>query len=221
MATVGQTLYIKADQSVEVKLRNVTLGDLISIECTDKTVVSRLKTIKVLNIPEKGQHRFVISILKIIECIHKEYPEIEIQNMGAQDIIVTYETGIKKNKMVDILKISGVVIISFIGSAFAIMTFNNDSGTNQLFSQIYEMFMGKPKSGFTILELSYSIGLVVGILVFFNHFGKHKFTVDPTPIEIEMRLYEKDIQTTLIDDYSRKGNTVDVGKPANSGNHRS
>ena len=220
MATVGQTLYIKADQSVEVKLRNVTLGDLISMECTDKTVVSRLKTIKVLNIPEKGQHRFVISILKIIECIHKEYPEIEIQNMGAQDIIVTYETGIKKNKMVDILKISGVVIISFIGSAFAIMTFNNDSGTNQLFSQIYEMFMGKPKSGFTILELSYSIGLVVGILVFFNHFGKHKFTVDPTPIEIEMRLYEKDIQTTLIDDYSRKGNTVDVGKPANSGNHR-
>lgn len=221
MATVGQTLYIKADQSVEVKLRNVTLGDLISMECTDKTVVSRLKTIKVLNIPEKGQHRFVISILKIIECIHKEYPEIEIQNMGAQDIIVTYETGIKKNKMVDILKISGVVIISFIGSAFAIMTFNNDSGTNQLFSQIYEMFMRKPKSGFTILELSYSIGLVVGILVFFNHFGKHKFTVDPTPIEIEMRLYEKDIQTTLIDDYSRKGNTVDVGKPANSGNHRS
>lgn len=221
MATVGQTLYIKADQSVEVKLRNVTLGDLISMECTDKTVVSRLKTIKVLNIPEKGQHRFVISILKIIECIHKEYPEIEIQNMGAQDIIVTYEAGIKKNKMVDILKISGVVIISFIGSAFAIMTFNNDSGTNQLFSQIYEMFMGKPKSGFTILELSYSIGLVVGILVFFNHFGKHKFTVDPTPIEIEMRLYEKDIQTTLIDDYSRKGNTVDVGKPANSGNHRS
>lgn len=219
MAAVGQTLYIKADQSVEVKLRNVTLGDLISMECTDKTVVSRLKTIKVLNIPEKGQHRFVISILKIIECIHKEYPEIEIQNMGAQDIIVTYETGIKKNKMVDILKIFGVVIISFIGSAFAIMTFNNDSGTNQLFSQIYEMFMGKPKSGFTILELSYSIGLVVGILVFFNHFGKHKFTVDPTPIEIEMRLYEKDIQTTLIDDYSRKGNTVDVGKPANSGNH--
>ncbi len=219
MAAVGQTLYIKADQSVEVKLRNVTLGDLISMECTDKTVVSRLKTIKVLNIPEKGQHRFVISILKIIECIHKEYPEIEIQNMGAQDIIVTYETGIKKNKMVDILKIFGVVIISFIGSAFAIMTFNNDSGTNQLFSQIYEMFMGKPKSGFTILELSYSIGLVVGILVFFNHFGKHKFTVDPTPIEIEMRLYEKDIQTTLIDDYSRKGNAVDVGKPANSGNH--
>lgn len=220
MATIKQTLYIKADQSVEVQLRNVTLGNLISMECTDKTIVSKLKTVKVLNVPEKGQHRFVVSILKIIECIHKEYPEIEIQNMGAEDIIVTYENGKKKNKIVDVLKITGVVIISFIGSAFAIMTFNNDSGINQLFSQLYEMFMGKPKTGFSILELGYSIGLVIGILVFFNHFGKRKFTVDPTPIEIEMRLYEKDIQTTLIDDYNRKGNIVDVDKSTYSGNHR-
>lgn len=220
MAAIKQTLYIKADQSVEVQLRNVTLGNLISMECTDKTIVSKLKTVKVLNVPEKGQHRFVVSILKIIECIHKEYPEIEIQNMGAEDIIVTYENGKKKNKIVDVLKITGVVIISFIGSAFAIMTFNNDSGINQLFSQLYEMFMGKPKTGFSILELGYSIGLVIGILVFFNHFGKRKFTVDPTPIEIEMRLYEKDIQTTLIDDYNRKGNIVDVDKSTYSGNHR-
>lgn len=221
MASVKQTLYIKANQSVEVKLRNVTLKDLISMECIDKTIVSKLKTTKILNIPEKGQHRIVVSILKIIECIHKEYPELEIQNMGAEDIIVTYEGGKKKNVMMDFLKSTGVVIISFIGSAFAIMTFNNDSGTNQLFSQIYEMFMKTPKEGFSVLELSYSIGLVIGILVFFNHFGKRKFTVDPTPIEIEMRLYENDIQTTLIDDYSRKGKEIDVGESSYSSDYRS
>lgn len=221
MASVRKTIYIKADQSVEVKLRTVALGDLISMECTDKTVVAKLKTVKILQIPEKGQHRVVVSILKIIECIHKECPEIEIQNMGAEDIIVTYESGRKKSKMIEFLKITSVVILSFIGAAFAIMTFNNDSGTNQLFSQIYEMFMKTPKEGFSILELSYSIGLIVGILVFFNHFGKHKFTVDPTPIEIEMRLYEKDIQTTLIDDYGRKGNIIDVGESDSYGGYRS
>ncbi len=221
MASVKQTLYIKANQSVEVKVRNVTLDNLISMECTDKTIVSKLKTTKILNIPEKGQHRLVVSILTIIECIHKEYPEVEIQNMGAEDIIVTYESGKKKNKMLDFLKMIGVVILSFVGSAFAIMTFNNDSGTNQLFSQIYEMFMKTPKEGFSVLELSYSIGLIIGILVFFNHFGKRKFTVDPTPIEIEMRLYENDIQTTLIDDYNRKGNAIDVDESSHSGNHRS
>ena len=116
------------------------------------------------------------------------------------------------NKILQGFKIVCITILSFIGAAFAIMTFNNDAETPKLFEQIYELFMGYPKDGFSILELSYSIGLVIGILVFFNHFGKRRFTVDPTPIEVEMRLYENDLQTTIISDYSRKGQEIDVGK---------
>ena len=66
--------------------------------------------------------------------------------------------------------------------------------------------------GFTVIELFYSIGIIIGILVFFNHFGKKRFTVDPTPIEVEMRLYENDLQTTLIEDYSRKEQELDAGQ---------
>ena len=61
-----------------------------------------------------------------------------------------------------------------------------------------------------MLEISYSIGISVGILVFFNHFGKKRFSVDPTPMEVEMRLYENDIESTLVDIYSRKGEEQDV-----------
>ncbi len=99
------------------------------------------------------------------------------------------------------------------------MAFNNDVDTSKLFSQIYELLTGQKSDGFTILELTYSIGLVIGILTFFNHFGKKKFTVDPTPMEIEMRLYENDIQTTLIETYSRKEKELDVGTGSNGG-HR-
>ncbi|MEE0884349.1 MAG: stage V sporulation protein AA, partial [Faecalimonas sp.] len=67
--------------------------------------------------------------------------------------------------------------------------------------------------------LGYSVGLVAGILVFFNHFGKKKISVDPTPIEVEMRLYENDIQTTVIAEYSRKGQELDVGETNTTGNH--
>lgn len=210
MAGVKSTLYIKADQNVEVKLRDVTLGDVINMECTDYVVAAKLKTVKLLKFEKTGQHRKVVSILKIIECIHKEYPELEIQNMGAQDVIVTYEEQKPNKRWMEWSKVGLVGIISFIGAAFSIMTFNNDSGTPDLFSQIYEMFMGQPKEGVSILEWTYCVGLVVGILLFFNHFGKKKFSMDPTPIEIEMRLYEKDIQTALIDDAGRRGKTLDV-----------
>ncbi len=220
MAVANCTLYIKGEQCIAVKTREVTLGDLVTMECIQQNIVSKLKTIKIMKIPSKGQHRYVISVLKIIECIHKEYPNLEIQSMGSPDIIVVYEGNKRQKPVWECCKVVFVCLLSFVGAAFAIMTFNNDSGTSQLFVQIYETFTGKPHEGFSILEATYSIGLTMGILVFFNHFGRHKFTVDPTPIEVEMRLYENDIQTTVIAEQSRKGQEQDVGQTNHNGVYR-
>ena len=100
------------------------------------------------------------------------------------------------------------------------IAFKNDVDVTKNFGQIYESLTGAESSGFTVLEITYSIGVIIGILTFFNHFGKKKFTVDPTPMEVEMRLYENDIQTTLIEDFSRKGKELDVGSSDRSGNSR-
>ena len=102
-----------------------------------------------------------------------------------------------------------VVLVSaviFFGSAFSILAFNNDVGVTKLFGQIYELIMGKKTDGFSVLEVTYSIGLAIGILIFFNHFGKKRFTVDPTPMEIQMHLYENDIPVsyTHLDVYKRQ-----------------
>lgn len=214
------TLYIKGEQSTEVKTPDVTLGDLVMMECVQTHIVSRLRCEKIMKMPEAGKHRYVISILKIIERIHEIYPQLEIQNMGAADIVVTYEKIKKKSAFMEGVKVILVCLLTFVGAAFAIMTFNNDSGTAKLFEQIYELFMGKPKEGFSILELSYSIGLTVGIVIFFNHLGRKKITSDPTPIQIEMRLYEDDIQKTIIEESSRRGTEADVSNASNTGGHR-
>lgn len=220
MAVTKDTVYIKSEQNVEVKKREVTLGDILSLECSNSNIASRIKTIRLLKIPDEGKHRYVVSILKIIECIHREYPNLDIQNLGVLDVIITYEAQKVKHPFFHILKILGVVTVTFVGAAFSIMAFNNDVDVSKLFAQIYEFFMGKPKNGFSVLELTYCAGLILGILIFFNHFGGKKFTVDPTPMEVEMRLYENDIQTTLIENYSRKEQELDVGKTDHSGNHR-
>ena len=72
------------------------------------------------------------------------------------------------------------------------------------FAQLFSQFTGESSDGFTILELSYSVGVGLGILIFFNHFAGRKFTADPTPLEVEMRLYEDDVDKTLIEAGSRK-----------------
>ena len=101
------------------------------------------------------------------------------------------------------------------------MLFRSHISVKTTLSQIYEAMTGAKSSGFTILEISYSVGIAVGILMFFNHFGKKRFTVDPTPLEVQMRLYENDIQTTLVEDASRRKEELDVGKSNTIGTYRS
>ena len=76
------------------------------------------------------------------------------------------------------------------------MTFNNDVSVTDVFSEVFKLVMGYESGGFTVLEVSYSIGLAVGIIGFFNHFAAIKLNTDPTPLEVEMRLYEDNISKT-------------------------
>lgn len=221
MSASGETVYMKGDRNVEIQKKDVTLGDIVALECSNKALIPKLKTLRIMKIPEQGRQRFVISVLKIIACIHEKYPEIDVQNLGETDMIITYEEQKTPGMMFHLIKTAVVMLITFSGAAFSIMAFNNDVSVTKLFSQIYEWVTGSKSDGFTILEIAYSVGITVGILVFFNHFGKKRFTVDPTPMEIQMRLYENDLQTTLIEDASRRELELDVGKSNHIGSHRS
>lgn len=220
MSAENQTLYIKGSRDVEVTKPDVTLGDILTMECADKKVLPRIKTIRILKFDPGKKQRRALSVLKIIECIHEKFPRIEVQNLGETDIIVTYEDQKTPAMAWHLLKTVFVAAVTFFGAAFSIMSFNNDVDVTRLFGQVHELLTGQSSDGFTILEITYSIGLTVGILIFFNHFGKKRFTSDPTPMEIQLRLYENDIQTTLVEDAERKGEELDVGSADLSGGHR-
>ncbi len=220
MAGKSDTVYIKADRNIEVAKASVMLGDVLKIECTDPAMLARIRSIHLLTFhhPEnKRQRRAVVSVLKVIQKIHEIYSDTTVENIGEADFIVTYEEQDGKGGIVHAAKIAVVVLISFFGAAFSTMAFNNDVGVTKMFGQIYELLTGTKSNGFTILEFTYCIGIVIGILTFFNHFGKRRLSVDPTPMEVEMRLYENDIQTTLVETYSRKEQELDVGEKYMSG----
>ena len=220
MASENKILYIKGSRDVEVTKPDVTLGDLLSMESTDKLMLAKVRTLKIVRFKKSGRQRCVVSLLKIIACIHGEFPQADIQNLGETDIIVTYEDQKTPAFAWHIIKTVFVAAVTFFGAAFSIMAFNNDVDVTKLFGQIYELMTGQETNGYTVLEIAYSVGVTAGILIFFNHFGKKRFTVDPTPMEIQMRLYENDIQTTLIENSERRGEEIDVGTTDTSGGNR-
>ena len=202
------TVYVKASGNSIVYDKNITLGDVLKIECADKGV---LRTVKQMELYQfNHEHSQAFSILKVIEIIHLDYPNLEVVNCGESDFIVEYQKSTVKSKIWEKIKLILIAILVFFGSAFTIMTFHIDIGIQKTFSRFYEQVMGETKPLVTELEISYSIGLALGIIVFFNHFSKRKLTSDPTPIEVEMKKYNKDLINTKIAESDEKGHTIDV-----------
>lgn len=208
------TLHLKIGRNAVVWDRQVRLSDIADMECTDEAALRQLKQKKIYTFREDTGSRknqlVVVSVLKIMEQIHKDYPELEISNEGESDFIIEYVPFPEKREWVTITKIIVLCILIFCGAAFTIMAFNNDVGVGDVFAKFYHQVTGIESDGVTELEICYSIGLSFGILIFFNHVGRKKITHDPTPIQIEMRKYESDLDTAFIENAGRKGHSIDV-----------
>ncbi len=200
---MAETLYIKLEQNITVNEPSIVIGHIAQMWCKDKAILSKCMALKLTNIPtEKG--RYLYSVFDVVQLIQQNYPDVEVENLGETDFIVEYGLNQKGNKIWEWIRTLFVCIIIFFGAAFAIMTFNNDVGVSDVFEKIYHLVTGTQSNGFTAIEIGYSIGLPLGILVFYNHFSKKKVTSDPTPLEMEMRLYEQDLNTAIIKDAERR-----------------
>ena len=208
------TLYLKIDRNSLVMQEKVLLSDVAKVECERQDVLRKVKNIVIYNFAAqkdgKRHTAIAMSILKVIQLIHEICPGCLIVNEGETDFVIEYQEKQQKNSWLDKIKTVFLCIVIFFGSAFSVMAFNNDVSLVELFGQFYEQVMGRPQPGPGILEVGYSVGLAIGITVFFNHIGSKKITRDPTPLQVEMRKYENDLDMTFIENADRKEHNIDV-----------
>jgi len=208
-------IYLKIDRNTLVTHPKVILSDIAKIECENKEILRKIRYLSIYRFGAKKKgdtsHTTVaMSILKIIELIHKELPNVLVMNEGEADFVIEYQQERQTDSWFDKAKTVLLCAIIFFGSAFSIMAFNNDISISGMFDQFYYQVMGVAPSGVTVLEISYCVGLTVGIMVFFNHVGSKKITHDPTPLQIELRKYENDIDMTFIENAGRGERNIDV-----------
>ncbi len=202
------TVYIKCSRNIEVTQPDVYLRDLGQLRCADSTVSARLKSLRVHHFGAKEPKRCVISVLKLVELAENEYPNITIEIVGEVDVLV--ELVEKKKGSVGLwAKAVLVCLVVFFGTAYTIMAYHNDAGIHDIFREMYRVCLGEVPQKAGVLEISYSIGLALGIILFFNHVGGRRITKDPTPIEVAMRNYERDVNTALVETAGREGKEID------------
>ncbi len=156
------------------------------------------------------EKRCVVSVLKIIELIEDTCPDVTVESLGETEVLIERINVDTHKGWQQALKAFFIALISFCGTAFTIMAYHNDIGIADVFTRIHQIVMGSEPEGVSALEIAYSVGLSLGIIVFFNHVGGRRLTKDPTPIEVEMRKYETDVNNALVDTAEREGRTIDV-----------
>ncbi len=207
---MSETVYLKLDKITMVKEKTVRLGQVGKLWCSNKQLEEKCSRLKIMEIKENSDQRYVMSVMKVIQLLGQMNQSIEISNLGETDFIIDYQPGQGSAKWWNWVKTLFVCLTMFIGGAFAIMTFNNDGCVSEIFQQLYLSTMGTEPEGVTVIDIAYSVGLPLGLLLFFNHFGKVAFSKDPTPIEVQMRTYETDVNDTLIKNASREESGIDV-----------
>lgn len=201
---MNDTLYIQTDMNMAVHHPHVYLQDVAKLSGSNPKIVNQFRVLPVKDLNPEKPGRYVVSVIDIIRDIQKKNPSLQVTHIGEPSFIITYEAEKNAHQIFSWAKTIFICLVTFFGSAFSIMTFNTDVDVTKLFSQIYEQMTGKPAPAFSILEITYSLGIGLGILFFFNHFGNKKLTQDPTPMQVQMRMYEDDVDTTIIEDINRE-----------------
>lgn len=198
-------IYIKPIKKAPISDRNtIYVKDVCSVSA-EKNVADKVNNIKLLQIDKSEDANYLISVIDIIKAIKKVYPDYTVNNVGEMDTLIDYKPKKnEKNNFLKWLKITAVCIILVAGSATAIMSFHSDAQMPQVFKNYYKIFFGKESEKPLIIDIPYSFGLAVGIIVFFNHFAGKKITDDPTPIEVEMSLYDTEVSDALIEKLSEE-----------------
>ncbi len=198
-------IYIKPVEKAQIiQKRDVLLRDIAEVFIGGQTTGEAEKLV-VFRIPENGKKTYLLSVVDIIKVLNQKWPDATISNVGEMDILIEYlPVAEKRNPLWLWTKVFFVSLVLFVGASTTIMCFHSDTQVPLVFENVYYMFFGENKEIPKLLSIPYSIGLGLGIIVFFNHFTKISLTQDPTPIEIEMTTYEKETNASVIDYLNRR-----------------
>lgn len=180
---------LKVSPSYEVKL-----GDVAQL-AGDAFVVEALQNEIVYKITAHDKTHVVIDVMKIIEIIRRKAAHIQINLLGSGQTLVEI---IYEKKKVHPVFFGLVWLLLFIGAALAIIYFHEDVSMQQVHQRLYYMITGEFNAQPLLFQIPYSLGLGLGMVLFFNHVFQKRINEEPSPLEVEMFQYQQSLDQYVI-----------------------
>lgn len=196
MSVQSTSIYLRLKKRISIsKFQEVRLQDAAHVLVEDKQLEQQIKSLVLYKHQEQDGNRFVIDLLQIIDCIKRKCKHVEIDVYGDPQVLVMITEKAGKPRYI-LLIICWLLL--FCGSGLALMNFHADVNMKDTHIRIVELITGERVEHPLWFQIPYSIGVGAGMVLFFNHIFKKKFNDEPNPLEVEMFMYQENINTYVI-----------------------
>ncbi|WP_100408350.1 stage V sporulation protein AA [Bacillus solitudinis] len=183
-------MYIRLRHRVTAKNgQRILIGDVAQV-IADDSIRDRITEAVLHDITPKDNNVIIVDVMTVIAIIRLFQPTLDIQTVGPPQTIIRVEA--KKHRMGPVY-VAFVWFLLFIGAGLAIMNFHEDVSMQAVHMRIFQMITGNEFAKPLMLQVPYSIGLGLGMILFFNHLFRKRINEEPSPLELEMFNYQQNI----------------------------
>ena len=186
------------EKTVYIRLRNRVLvrpHEEVFLKNIAQVIAQDALQLRVYQISDQDRNIIIIDAMQVIAEIAKLDSTIQVQLLGPSQTIV--EVVFKKKKYSFTLFVLAWLLL-FFGSMLTIMNFHEDVSMQGVHQRIYRIITGKSVEKPLFFQIPYSIGLGLGMIIFFNHVFKKRLNEEPSPLEVEMFNYQQDLDQYVI-----------------------
>lgn len=188
-------IYTRMRNRVHVKVnQKVRIKDVAKIIGPEE-LISRIDETLLLTVNSEDKNIIIIDLAQLIMAIQAIGPHIEVETFGPSQTII--EVIYSKRKM-SFITFSVIWFLLFIGGGITIMNFHVDVSMGEVHQKLFTLITGRVDEKPLLIQIPYSFGLGIGMILFFNHFFKKRFNEEPSPLEVEMFNYQQDLDRYVI-----------------------
>lgn len=195
-------LYLRLKRRIYIRSSHaVTLGQMARLTTDDAELERRLRDLALYKHRESDGNRVVIDLLQIVKSIRRSFPEVNVEAYGdPQVLLMVADKPVKPRYGVLVL----AWLLLFFGAGLAIMNFHTDVSMREVHIRIVELITGKRNEHPLWFQIPYSLGIGLGMVLFFNHLFRKRFNEEPNPLEVELYMYQENVNDYVIADEMRK-----------------
>lgn len=195
-------VYVRLRRRVVVSPNSVVMLGQVARLVAEPAREQALKRLPLHRISPQDGNMLVIDMLQIVQAVRAAQPDLTVETFGEPHVLIEISSqSVVKPRLVMLVL---AWLLLFFGSGMAIMNFHADVNMPQVQRRITELITGRQTRHPWLFQIPYSLGVGLGMLLFFNRLLRKRRSDEPNPLEVEMFMYQESVNRYIITEEYRK-----------------